>query len=377
MSIIIPAAATLTRSTDVQVMQSFGNGSQVYLPPFDPIGLTIVRGGTFKMKEDLCNSGSRIKSGGYGKYHDWGFRVAMAADSDQVGCCESKITINLGGNVSLEMVYIAPGEFVMGGENTVDGRFACVEVPKHPVKLTQGFYIGKYPVTQAQYVAIMGVNPSQSTKDRNCPVDNIGEKDAFQFVKVLADVTGRGFRLPTEAEWEYAARGGSSTKFFWGEDPSLLGNYAWFANNSDMRTHPVGQKLPNPFGLYDVYGNVFERVSDRYDKDYYAKSPRVDPTGPAIGTKSTFEYSINVATAGNYSITADVVTANFYQRLNVMVNGDESSTVVTTLPFTNGYFQISRLVNIPLKAGPNKLRFWRDKPPQHGVAVKKFVIMPV
>ena len=181
----------------------------------------------------------------------------------------------------MELVYIKPGTFVMGGESEKDGRFECVEVPKHEVTLTKGFYLGKYEVTQAQYQLIMGENPSRATKDPNCPADTIGEADAVDFCEKLAEKTGQEVRLPTEAEWEYACRAGSKTAWFFGDDPAQLGDYAWFKDNDGGKSHPVGQKKPNPWGLYDMYGNVCERVADTYARDYYAKSPKEDPTGPA------------------------------------------------------------------------------------------------
>lgn len=266
----------------------------------------------------------------------------------------------------------------MGGESEKDGRFQCVEVPKHQVKLTKGFYLGMYPITQAQYETAMGSNPSKSTNSPDCPVDNIGEKEATAFCDKLVETIGKDFRLPTEAEWEYACRAGQGDrKWFFGDDPSRLGEYAWFKDNSGGKSHPVGQKKPNPFGLYDMYGNVFERVSDKYSKNYYATSPSVDPTGPSQGTKSSFEYKLSIPKAGKYSLVANVVTANDDQRLNVSANGDGSSASAMPLPFTNGVWQKSSSLTVSLKQGENTIRFWRDNPPQYGVAIKDFTLTPI
>ena len=276
----------------------------------------------------------------------------------------------------MELLYIKPGTFVMGGESKTDGRFQCVEVPKHEVKLTRGFYLGKYEVTQAQYQAIMGSNPSRSTKGPDCPVDNVGSPDALTFCGKLAEKTGRDVLLPTEAEWEYASRAGRDTKWFFGNDPSRLGEYAWFKGNAGAKSHPVGQKKPNPWGLYDIYGNVCERISDTYARNYYAQSPKQDPTGPREGTKSRFEYKVTAPRSGKYSLTARVVTANYDQRLNVSVN-DADSEIAMEMPFTVGNRQNSKPITLTLEKGENTLRFWRNQPPQYGLAIKDFTLTPV
>jgi formylglycine-generating enzyme required for sulfatase activity len=383
----IPAASfdNPRRTKDVDVMRSFDydGGLQIYLPAFAPQGLTILRGGTWKSGPNETCSGFRLLSGGYGKYHDWGFRCAVGSFDDENNIKASyppspTMTLDLGGTngVTMEFVYVKPGTFIMGGESTTDGRFNCVEVPKHQVQLTKGFYLGKYPVTQAQYETVMGNNPSKSTKAPGCPVDNIGEDDALEFCTKLVDTIGKDVRLPTEAEWEYSCRAGKGdTKWFFGNDPSQLGEYAWFKDNSSGKSNPVGQKKPNPWGLYDMYGNVLERVADKYAKDYYATSPPVDPTGPMQGTKSSFEYTVRVPQTGKYELTAEVVTANFEQRLNAATN-DDTSEIVIEMPFTLGQWQTTTPVNLSLKKGDNKLRFWRDKPPQYGVAIKSFTLKP-
>jgi formylglycine-generating enzyme required for sulfatase activity len=221
----------------------------------------------------------------------------------------------------------------------------------------------------------MGSNPSGSSKGPDFPVDTVSEQDAREFCAKLAEKTGQEARLPTEAEWEYAARAGSKTKWFFGDSPSALGEYAWFKDNADGKSHPVGQKKPNPWGLYDIYGNVNERISDVYAKEYYAKSPKVDPTGPSQGVKSQIEYEVTVPRAGNYSLTAQVVTANYDQRINVATN-DNESPLVMTMPFTIGKWQESEPVTVTLKEGANVLRLWRDEPPQYGLAIKSFTLKP-
>ncbi len=376
--ITIPAAAYSKPSgntRDVVAMKSFSGGLQVFLPRFFPEGLTVMRGGTWKGDADACTSGKRLLSGGYGKYENWGLRVAVS-HSDALAPRE--LTLDLGDGITMDLVYIKPGTFVMGGESKTDGRFECVELPKHEVKLTKGFYLGKYEVTQAQYQAIMGSNPSRSTKAADCPVDNVGVDEAWTFCGKLAETTGLDVRLPTEAEWEYASRAGRDTKWFFGDDPSEIGEYAWFKDNADAKSHPVGQKKPNPWGLYDIYGNVCERISDTYARNYYAQSPKEDPTGPSQGTKSRFEYQVMAPRAGQYALTARVVTANYDQRLNVSVNeSNADSAMVMEMPFTVGSWADCMPVRVTLKQGENTLRFWRDQPPQYGMAIKEFTLTPV
>ncbi len=372
--ISIPAAAFSqpSRSTkEVVIMKSFTDGMQIHLPRFEREGLTILRGGAWRT--DVCQSGTRLLSGGYGAYNNWGFRAAVTCPANAT---PSELKLDLGNGVMMEFVYIRPGTFVMGGASEKDGRFECVELPKHEVKITKGFYLGKCEVTQAQYQLIMGSNPSGGAKSPDCPVDTVSEADAFSFCSKLSDHTGMDVRLPTEAEWEYACRAGSSTDWFFGDDPAAFGEYAWFQPNDAGMSHAVGQKKPNPWGLYDIYGNVWERVADTYARDYYAKSPKEDPTGPNQTIKSRFEYTFNAPRAGNYALTVRAVTNNYRQHLNFAVNEDASENVLE-LPFTLGSWQVSEAVEVQLKAGENTLRFWRDRPPQYGIAIKDFTLTPV
>ena len=372
---LIPAAAyskPTGNTREVFAMKSFGGGLQIFLPRFFPQGQTVMRGGTWKGDANACTSGKRLLSGGHGRYENWGLRAAVSHPGSNA---PRELALDLGDGVTMELIYIRPGSFVMGGESKTDGRFQCVELPKHDVTLTKGFYLGKYEVTQAQYQAVMGSNPSRSTKGPNCPVDNVGEPDALTFCGKLAARTGRYVRLPTEAEWEYASRAGRDGKWFFGNDPSQIGEYAWFKDNASAKSHPVGQKKPNPWGLYDIYGNVCERISDKYARNYYAISPTEDPTGPSQGTKSRFEYKVTVPRSGNYLLAAQVVTANYNQRLNVSVN-DADSEIVMEMPFTVGNWQDSKPITLALKKGENTLKFWRNPPPQYGLAIKDFTLTP-
>jgi formylglycine-generating enzyme required for sulfatase activity len=180
-------------------------------------------------------------------------------------------------SIGMEFVLIPTGSFMMGSDLYADSN----ETPQHRVTISQSFYLGKYEVTQAQWEAVMGNNPSEF-KGQSNPVENVSWNDAQTFIERLNRKEGtKKYRLPTEAEWEYAARAGTTTLFSFGDDVDSLGQYAWYATIMSL---PVGGKLPNPWGLYDMHGNVWEWVQDWYDESYYAKSPASDPRGPAVGS---------------------------------------------------------------------------------------------
>ena len=368
----IPSAAFAKSSKDVLAMKSFAGGMQIYLPRFSRQGITVMRGGHWRGGEDACRSAWRMPSSGYGRYNNWGFRAAMTPKAGQTA---PELTLDLGDGIKMEMVYIKPGSFIMGGTNKTHSKWHGVEVPKHEVTLTKGYYIGKYEVTQEQFQKIQGYNPSSGSKDPNAPADTIAEGEARGFCDRASQKTGQDLRLPTEAEWEYACRAGTKTRFFFGDDAAKLGDYAWYAENDGGKSHPVGQKKPNSWGLYDIQGNVCERVSDIYDPNYYAKSPKEDPVGPVQGKKSQFEYEIDLPKAGQYELTAQVVTANSGQHLIVSADGTEEATM--EMPFTLGEWQETEPVTLNLKEGVNTLRFWRDKPPQKGIAIHSFRLTPV
>jgi len=188
--------------------------------------------------------------------------------------------LNLGGGVTMELVLIRPGKFIMGSPDSEKGRVVH-EGPQHEVTISKPFYMGVTEVTQAQYQAIMGTNPSNFEGEKN-PVEKVSWNDATQFCKKLSERTGRTVRLPTEAEWEYACRAGSKTRFCFGDADADLGDYAWSEANSGGTTHPVGQKEPNAWGLYDMHGNLCEWCADWYGD--YPNGPVTDPQGPASGT---------------------------------------------------------------------------------------------
>lgn len=178
-------------------------------------------------------------------------------------------------SIGMKLRLIEPGEFMMGSE-----KGDKQEKPVHKVKITQAFYIGVYEVTQEQCEKIMGKNPS-SFKGANLPVDSVGWKDAEEFCKKLSEKEGVEYFLPTEAQWEYACRAGSNTEYYWGD--KMDNEFCWFTGTSARKTHDVGTKKPNDFGLYDMSGNVYEICSDWYDENYYTVSPEEDPKGPEKG----------------------------------------------------------------------------------------------
>jgi len=199
------------------------------------------------------------------------------------GVCddEKTISIDLGKGVMLEMVRIPAGTFIMGSPVPT---WHESEISAHTVTISKDYYIGRYEVTQGQWKTIMdGANPSRFKIGDDYPVENVSWDDICRgdgFLKKINALTGKNFRLPTEAEWEYACRAGQDADFYWGDDPTheLTGSYAWYwdaSSSENSSTHPVGLKTPNAFGLYDMSGNVWEWCNDSYES--YDDSPVTDP----------------------------------------------------------------------------------------------------
>ena len=178
----------------------------------------------------------------------------------------------------IKFVLIEPGTFIMGDERL------DLSKPAHKVELTQPFYLGKYPVTQSEWDAITGANPSTIKGVQN-PVESVSWKQVQAFLKKLNNGAAQ-YRLPTEAQWEYACRAGTSTLYSFGDDKADLDAYGWFSSNAGKESHPVGQKKPNPWGLYDMHGNVWEWVHDVYAP--YEEGTAIDPAGPRSGLAHAF-----------------------------------------------------------------------------------------
>jgi formylglycine-generating enzyme required for sulfatase activity len=143
-----------------------------------------------------------------------------------------------------------------------------------------------YELTQEQWRKVMGNNPSFfKSCGGDCPVEQVSWNDIQEFINKLNRITGKNYRLPTDAEWEYACRAGTTTKWYCGDDESCVDGTAWYGENSGDAPHPVGEKEPNAWGLYDMAGNIWEWCQDWYDANYYAVSPSTDPQGPDSGTK--------------------------------------------------------------------------------------------
>jgi formylglycine-generating enzyme required for sulfatase activity len=184
-------------------------------------------------------------------------------------------------SLGMEFILIEAGSFQMGSDGSDENGYKD-ETPQHMVAISKPFYLGKFEVTQSQWEAVMGENPSEFKGNDN-PVEKVSWDDAQAFISKLNEKEGTtAYRLPTEAEWEYAARAGTSTAYSFGDDPKELADYAWYGDNSRGATRPVGTKKPNPWGLYDVYGNVYEWVGDRYGG--YAASSATDPKGSLMGS---------------------------------------------------------------------------------------------
>ena len=225
---------------------------------------------------------------------NWPFDAEEAKRRQEQDAKELGVPVELTDSIGMKLVLIPAGEFVMGGgvsasevARQVGGRpeFYENELPHHRVKITKPFYLGMYEVTQAEYEAIMQHNPSRFKGRDNSSVENVRWEDAVEFCRRLSEKDEKEYRLPTEAEWEYACRAGAASQYPSGNDHDRLDEYAWYSDKTGTGPALVGQLKPNAWGLYDMHGNADEWCSDWYGEDYYSgrPNPDKDPEGPETG----------------------------------------------------------------------------------------------
>ena len=217
-----------------------------------------------------------------------------------------QVSLDLGKGRKMKLRLAPAGKFMMGSSFSLEEtmrryggkpKHLSCEYPSHEVTISKPFYIGVYEVTQAEWKSVMGTEPwlvtnketgevgpqTQTKAGDDYPADWMTSYQAIEFCETLSKKTGRKVSLPTEAQWEYACRAGSTKPYCYGDDPKKIGEYAWYWGNTrnaqppEIYAHRVGTKKPNAWGLYDMHGNLWEFCSDWYDEEFYARSPKVDP----------------------------------------------------------------------------------------------------
>jgi formylglycine-generating enzyme required for sulfatase activity len=224
------------------------------------------------------------------KWSFWGciavlFTLGLSSTAETAGCQvdSSRLLESLENSIGIRLVKIMPGEFLMGSPESEPNRFECER--QHKVRITKAFWIGVEEVTTDQYSNVLNRSP-RSVQDGNHPEHHVSWHDAEEFCRKLSELeseksAGRSYRLPTEAEWEFACRAGTQTTFFWGEDSSAAPEYAWYLSNSDRLPKRVGSRKPNQRGLHDMSGSVWEWCSDWYSE--LPSEEQTDPQGPSTG----------------------------------------------------------------------------------------------
>ncbi len=307
-TLVVSADGTVTlggepfRSGDVVTASSGGRyklelagdaWSASYLPETPTVALgssgrsvSLIRAedGTYYLRDQPLRSGDTVTAANGALFRLWfSSDGTWRAVPRPCGCGPGtgQMPTELTNTIGMEFVRIPAGEFRMGSLEEEVGR-GNNEGPVHTVAISWAFYMGKHEVTQGQWEAVMGGNPSRFKNcGADCPVEQVSWDEVQAFIRALDEqegVPGR-YRLPTEAEWEYAARAGTAEDRYGGLD-----EIAWYSGNSDDRTHLAGRKAANAWGLHDMLGNVWEWVADWYDSAYYSRSPRTDPQGPVAGS---------------------------------------------------------------------------------------------
>ena len=292
----------------------------------------VERGGSCATGADQCRISYRGTADPTAPFDHVGLRLCLST--------EPSFTVN---GVSFEMVKVEGGTFTMGATAEQTGVFGD-EKPTHQVTLPS-YYIGKTEVTQELWQAVMGSNPSNFT-GTNLPVEKVSWDDCKTFIAKLNALTGKNFRLPTEAEWEFAARGGNKSRGYKYCGSNTLSDVAWYVDNSDNKTHPVAAKTPNELGIYDMSGNVLEWCNDWYSSSYYTSESQTNPTGPDSGSSrvrrgGSWNYSEHTCRVSYRGDTTPSFRYN-YLGLRLCLSADESFTVngvsFAMVPVAGGIF---------------------------------------
>ena len=277
----------------------------------------VERGGSCATSADQCRISYRGAADPTAPFDHVGLRLCLST--------EPSFTVN---GVSFDMVEVEGGTFTMGATAEQTGVFGD-EKPTHQVTLPS-YYIGKTEVTQELWQAVMGSNPSNFT-GKNLPVEKVSWDDCKTFIAKLNALTGKNFRLPTEAEWEFAARGGNKSRGYKYCGSNTLSDVAWYVDNSDNKTHPVAAKTPNELGIYDMSGNVLEWCNDWYSSSYYTSESQTNPTGPDSGSSrvrrgGSWNYSEHTCRVSYRGDDTPSFRYN-YLGLRLCLSADESFTV--------------------------------------------------
>ena len=321
----------------------------------------VQRGGSCATSADQCRISYRGAADPTAPFDHVGLRLCLST--------EPSFTVN---GVSFEMVEVEGGTFTMGATAEQTGVFGD-EKPTHQVTLPS-YYIGKTEVTQELWQAVMGSNPSNFT-GKNLPVEKVSWDDCKTFIAKLNALTGKNFRLPTEAEWEFAARGGNKSRGYKYCGSNTLSDVAWYVDNSDNKTHPVAAKAPNELAIYDMSGNVLEWCNDWYSSTYYTSESQTNPTGPDSGSSrvrrgGSWNYSENTCRVSYRGNTTPSFRYN-YLGLRLCLSADESFTVngvsFAMVPVAGGTFTMGATAEQGSDAS-------EDEKPAHQVTLSSYMI---